>query len=45
MDVPFVVADKDGKTATMDFDGYAVVARDLASKMGEHLKEKTSGAK
>jgi hypothetical protein len=45
MDVPFVVMDKDGKVESVDYDGYAVVAKALAAKTGERLDEKTTGAK
>lgn len=45
MDVNFVVFDKEGNAETVDYTGYAVVAKALASKMGEHLEEKTKGTK
>ncbi|HKQ61193.1 MAG TPA: hypothetical protein VJS92_07865 [Candidatus Polarisedimenticolaceae bacterium] len=44
MDVPFVTTDKEGKLIEADYAGYAPVARALATRMGQHLKEKTSGA-
>lgn len=43
MEVPFVIVDKDGALVDNDYVGYSVVAKALAAKMGEHLKEKTTG--
>lgn len=42
-DVPFVTTDKDGKLETSDYPGYSIVARALATRMGQHLKKKTTG--
>ena len=39
--VTFVQNDKNGHTVSADYDGYAIVAKALALRMAEHLKERT----
>jgi hypothetical protein len=45
MDVPFITTDGNGNIVETDYAGYAVVAKALATKMGDHLKEKIGGGK
>jgi hypothetical protein len=45
MDVPFVETDKEGNMVSSDYDGYAVVAKALATRIGEHINEKVRGDK
>jgi hypothetical protein len=45
MDVPFITTDKKGQLVDADYKGYAIVAGAVGTKMAEHLKEKTQGAK
>jgi hypothetical protein len=45
MDVPFVSTDKEGHLVSADYEGYSLVAKALATRIGDHLVEKTRGAK
>lgn len=45
MDVPFITTDKKGELVEADYDGYAIVAEALGTKMAQHLQQKTQGAK
>jgi hypothetical protein len=42
MDVPFITADKKGQLVDADYQGYAIVATALGSRMAQHLTEKPS---
>jgi hypothetical protein len=41
MDVPFITLDKKGNLLDADYDGYAIVGRALATRMAQHIKQKT----
>jgi hypothetical protein len=40
-DIPFIKTDKDGKLIDADYEGFAIVARALGTKMAQHIKQKT----
>ena len=43
MDAPFITTDKKGNLIEADYEGYAIVANAIGTRMAQHLQEKIQG--